>query len=261
MKNEGKIFEDDFKKSVPEGVYCKKLHDSANGFDIENSKQRFALQSPYDFLLCKDGQMYAYELKTAKGSSFSFKGKSPNIKMRQIDELILAKRSGAKTGLILNFREKEQTYVLDPDDFKAFTESTTKSSINIKEAEEIGYKLGQEKPAPAIRYEIDPNICQLTFLSSDKDLFTTGEGRVKLKISAVEELLKKAKKKSAYLILKFASAKEAYIIEAKAFLEYVSKNSKREFDIDDAKNIGKQLEQKQMRAHYKYDVESLLSIA
>ena len=42
-KNVGKVFEDDFKASVPEGVYFCRLHDAALGFDVNHSTQRFSL--------------------------------------------------------------------------------------------------------------------------------------------------------------------------------------------------------------------------
>ena len=55
--NAGKRFEQDFKASVPADVYYLRLHDSAIGFDIEHSTQRFAIQSPYDVVLCRDSRM------------------------------------------------------------------------------------------------------------------------------------------------------------------------------------------------------------
>lgn len=53
-RNAGKVFEDDFKASVPDDVYFVRLHDAALGFDVKHSTQRFSLKSPYDAILCKN---------------------------------------------------------------------------------------------------------------------------------------------------------------------------------------------------------------
>lgn len=75
--NEGKRFENNFKKSVPKDAYYLRLHDSSIGFDIENSTQRFALKSPFDCLLYRKGRMYCLELKTVKDGGISYAGSSP----------------------------------------------------------------------------------------------------------------------------------------------------------------------------------------
>lgn len=153
--NPGKQFEDDFKKSVPKEVYYLRLHDSAIGFDIENSTQRFALQSPYDVVLCNKGRMYALELKSTKDKSFSFSGKTPKIKPRQVDELIKAENSNAIAGLVLNFREQVETYFIKASEFKNFMEMSSKKSINIAEVRKIGTLLPCRKLQVHYRYDLD----------------------------------------------------------------------------------------------------------
>ena len=156
MRNPGKIFENDFKKSIPKDVWNKKWPDSAIGFNTEDSRQRFAAKSPFDYILCKKGQMYDFELKSTKDKRLSFRGRDPAIKMRQIEELINAKRVGkAKTGLIINFRLFEETYVIDPEIFLAFAENTAKSSINIEDVRLIGIKIPQTRLRRHYRYDIN----------------------------------------------------------------------------------------------------------
>lgn len=76
--------------------------------------------------------------------------------MRQIEELINAKRVGkAKTGLIINFRLFEETYVIDPEIFLAFTENTAKNSINIEDVRLIGIKIPQTRLRRHYRYDIN----------------------------------------------------------------------------------------------------------
>ena len=155
MKNPGKIFEDDFRDSCPRDIYYLRLHDSSIGFDIKNSTQRFALKSPYDTILCKNGQMYAIELKSCGGTSFSYKGDNAYIKMRQVEELIKAKRAGAISYLVLNFRKYEKTYAIDPDDFVDFINATNKKSINLRDVEILWSKILIPQRLKKTRYKYD----------------------------------------------------------------------------------------------------------
>ena len=153
--NEGKRFEADFKASVPKDVYYLRLHDSTGAFDVEHSQQRFALRSPYDVVLCRDGIMYCFELKTNGGKSMSFSGASPRIKQRQVDELLKAEAAGAVAGLILNFRSTGETFFIHASDFKRFTESTARKSISIYDARKIGYFIPRRKLRVNYRYMLD----------------------------------------------------------------------------------------------------------
>lgn len=128
--NEGKKFEQNFRKSIPEDVYYMKLHDSSIGFDIENSTQRFALKSPFDYILYYKGNMYCLELKTTKNKAISFSGSSPMIKQHQIDELIKANDKGCIAGFILNFRESGNTYFMNIRYFRTLSFELKKKSFN-----------------------------------------------------------------------------------------------------------------------------------
>lgn len=154
-RNPGKIFEDDFKASVPDGVYFLRLSDASIGFDIEHSTQRFALKSPYDAILCQHGQMYALELKSNSGTSLSFDGKTPRIKRKQIENLVKAKQEGdAVAGIIINFRTYEETYFIDAEVFWSFMENTTKKSVNIQEVRNIGIRIPEQKKITHKRYDV-----------------------------------------------------------------------------------------------------------
>lgn len=154
--NAGKRFEQDFKASVPADVYYLRLHDSAIGFDIEHSTQRFAIQSPYDVVLCRDSRMYALELKSNQEKSMSFAGSSPRIKARQVDELIKAEKAGAVAGLVLNFRSYEETYFIIASVFQVFMEMSGKKSINVDDARGMGVLLPARKLRVNYRYDLSP---------------------------------------------------------------------------------------------------------
>lgn len=100
-KNVGKVFEDDFKASVPEDVYFCRLHDAALGFDVNHSTQRFSLKRPYDIILCEDGQMYALELKSHKEKTLGFGNKEMlQSNEEQIENLVKASNAGAIAGIV-----------------------------------------------------------------------------------------------------------------------------------------------------------------
>lgn len=131
MANAGKEFEKQFKDSMPIDVYYLRLVDSAVGFDVANSTQRFAAKNPYDVVLYKYPTMYALELKSTIGTSFSFKGKSPMIKEHQLKSLRKA-AVHCKAGFIFNFRKTNNTYYVPIETFDTITSfgMLDKSSVN-----------------------------------------------------------------------------------------------------------------------------------
>lgn len=131
MANLGKEFEKQFKESS-KGLFLLRIPDSAIGFNVQASTQRFAGKTPYDFLLYKRPTLYALELKSTGTTSISFKGSSPMIKSHQIKELNRAKSQGAKAGFIFNFRKTNHTYYVPIEVFEAITNfgMSAKSSIN-----------------------------------------------------------------------------------------------------------------------------------
>jgi recombination protein U len=128
--NEGKKFEENFKKSIPEDVYWKRMNDSSIGFDIENSTQRFAPKSPFDYFLFYKGNLYCLELKSTKDKSISFAGSNPMIKQHQIDELKNAHDKGCIAGFILNFRSSGNTYFMSIRYFLNLSREIKKKSFN-----------------------------------------------------------------------------------------------------------------------------------
>ena len=153
-RNAGKVFEDDFKASIPEEVYFLRLHDSSIGFDIEHSTQRFSLKSPFDTILCYEGQMYAFELKSHRGKIISFHGSRAPIKRIQVVRLTEASAAGAIAGMILNFRDYEETYFIQADEFLHFMDTCGKKSVNLSDAREMGIRIPEQKKITHSSYDI-----------------------------------------------------------------------------------------------------------
>lgn len=153
-KNVGKVFEDDFKASVPEDVYFCRLHDAALGFDVNHSTQRFSLKSPYDIILCEDGQMYALELKSHKEKTLGFGTKNAPIKRRQIENLVKASNAGAIAGIVINFRDFEETYYIDAKTFLEFMDTCGKKSVNLNDSRKMGIRIQETKKKTHSKYDI-----------------------------------------------------------------------------------------------------------
>ena len=136
--NTGKVFEQNFKKSVDESkIYYLRLKDSPASFGQDSSKVRFTADNPYDNFCFYERTLFPLELKSTKGTSFSFqrnkKEKGKNIKLSQIEGLTIAsKYKGIYAGFIFNF-DKGETVWMNIKDFNSFYNNTTKKSINYQD--------------------------------------------------------------------------------------------------------------------------------
>ena len=141
--NTGKVFEQNFKKSVDKSkIYFVRLKDSPSSFGQDSSKVRFTANNPYDNFCFYERTLFPLELKSTKSTSFSFqrdkKEKSKNIKLSQIEGLTEAsKYNGVYAGFVFNF-DKGETVWMDIKDFNDFYNTTTKGSINYQDMMEYG---------------------------------------------------------------------------------------------------------------------------
>ena len=165
-KNVGKIFEDNWKKSIPSYVWNYKPPDAATGFNMTDSNLRFSHRSPADYFMfdSRYGLFYTLELKSFEGScSFERKkGEKGVIHYYQIDTLLkFAEYDRIISGLILDFRDKGNTYFLEIRDFKNMIDNhIAKKSFN--ESDMLRYcnpiKIDKKKLKVHYRYDIE-NFC------------------------------------------------------------------------------------------------------
>ena len=100
-KDEGKLFEQDIKKSIPPEFFIERYKDDTAGFK--------GVANPADFRLYKFPFTFLWELKTHKGSSI------PLAKIRNSQLKGMRKAShhyGVYCGFILNYRDLEETYYI-----------------------------------------------------------------------------------------------------------------------------------------------------
>lgn len=140
-KNEGKVFEDSWKASVPDTCFIYRLNDNAGSFG-GGDNLRFATSNICDYIMHDDlsNTMYCLELKSTKGGSFTYwrkdfenkdVKKSFMIKKNQILGLEKASKHKIVCGLVLNLRETtNHTYFVMIDDFISYTSTLDKKSIN-----------------------------------------------------------------------------------------------------------------------------------
>lgn len=142
MQNSGKIFENQFKKSVPDYCLLQRLNDSPQSFNQSNLT-RFAPKNPCDFFLFDDRLqvLHCWELKTTKYKSISFEKidieekQNKMIHKHQILALIdFSKFENVDAGFLFNFRDEknnlERTYYQNIKDFMVMYKKINKQSFN-----------------------------------------------------------------------------------------------------------------------------------
>lgn len=133
--NTGKIFEQDFKKSVPDYAMIYRLPDSAQSFG-GSSNLRFSRKNPFDYLIYDSRRriLYALEMKTVKGKSISFErseNESGEIHFHQIEGLRKwDSYNGIICGFIIEFRKIEKTAFIKIKEFDKLINIITKKSFN-----------------------------------------------------------------------------------------------------------------------------------
>lgn len=142
MKNKGKVFEDQFKKSIPDYCLLQRLNDPIQAF-VKNDISKFSHKNPCDFIMfdSKKRLLYYLELKSTKYKSMSFEDISeqdPDTRMihkHQIESLSkVTKYNFVISGFLLNFRDEEshieRTYFMEISLFMKMCERIQKKSFN-----------------------------------------------------------------------------------------------------------------------------------
>lgn len=170
--NIGKIFENDWKKSIDENkVYFNRMKDSPSSFGADSQQVRFTLNNPYDSFAFYNGHLFPMELKSTKSTNFSFqrfKGDgSKQIKFHQIQGLLEASRyPNVYAGFVFNFRKTNSNicYWLDIKNFDIFFRNTSKKSINEKDIIQFnGIVVDNEKLKVHYKYNVQElldNLCE-----------------------------------------------------------------------------------------------------
>lgn len=163
MQNKGKIFEQQFKKSVQKvDIFIHRIRDNAMSY--VQSESVFTHKNMCDFLVYQMPFLYAFELKhtTYPQISIQVSPDEEDNKMIKYEQIRLmneaAQYEGIKAGFILSFEntkiETESTFFLEINRFIDFLSETGKKSINMLDiAKYGGIRLKQNKIK--VHYEYD----------------------------------------------------------------------------------------------------------
>ena len=151
-KNDGKIFEEEFKKSVPADCYCYRLKDNPLAY-MQVQGVSYTHDNPCDFFVYdgKHGKFYALELKSTTNLAFTVQATKEEskkmIKYNQIEGLNkIAAYPNIVAGFMFCFIDKQENpkdttqefYFLDIASFNNMMESIDKHSCNKQDIIDYG---------------------------------------------------------------------------------------------------------------------------
>lgn len=178
MKNAGKIFEDDFKKSIPSHCFVHRLKDPPQSFGGGNDL-RFSWKNPCDYYIFDSFNrvFHCIELKSTKGKSISFENEdsksSKMIHRHQILKLMeFNSFNNVNCGFIFNFRQESEqtTYYQDIEKFREMILSLDKKSFNVADLNKFGaIELPGKKLRTHYKWNLD-NVLKLDDTSLKSEL-------------------------------------------------------------------------------------------
>lgn len=170
IKNEGKIFEQQWKKSIPDYALLFRLHDAAQSFS-RSKDLRFSSKNPFDYILFDSDRriLYALELKTVKGKSIPFERdnekKSSGIHLHQIEGLKEWDHYPATVcGFVIEFRQIEKTVFIDVKELLRLIELIPKKSFSFDDLNKYGISyimIAQKKARTRFTYDVDGFLAEI----------------------------------------------------------------------------------------------------
>lgn len=153
-KNEGKLFEQDFKSSVPSTCWIYRLRDNASSF-ANGTNTRFTSSNICDYFLLDDisKTLYLIECKSTKGTSLPL----TMVRDNQIQGLLDASRHTLIAGFLVNFRNtNNDTFFISINNFIRMAGNLNKKSFNIKDLTEYdALKIHSTKKRTRYTYDIE----------------------------------------------------------------------------------------------------------
>ena len=158
MKNLGKKFEENWKKSVPKEIFYYRFRDSASTYYGGNDQLRFSASNIADCLIydCFTG-LHLIELKHHKGKSIPLNCIIGNkTKEKQMKDLLEANEfAGVYSSLIVFFSDVERCFELPINEFFNFINDEERKSIPISYFEQYGIEIEVDKLKTNYRFNIN----------------------------------------------------------------------------------------------------------
>ena len=130
-KNQGKLFEQDFQKSIPPTCWIYRLRDNASSF-ANGSATRFTSSNICDYILFDDisKTLFLIECKSTQGTAVPLS----MVRDTQIKGLVDASKHNLLAGILINFRnDTNNTYFISIDNYVKMVNDINKKSFNIKD--------------------------------------------------------------------------------------------------------------------------------
>lgn len=152
MKNPGKAFEEDFKKSVPKDYWVYRFKDGTANFDgAKNENVRFQAKNICDFQVMTNKHLFLLELKSHAKISIGFSC----IRENQVKQMSEIDHPKIKTYFIFNFRDLEKTFAIEAKKVKEYMETAQRSSFPFKWCEENGIEILCIKKRTRYQYDLE----------------------------------------------------------------------------------------------------------
>lgn len=155
-KNVGKVFEEDFIKSVPENIFHFRFRDLPH-YLTKNSKYNVN-NNPADFIIFSE-YLFILELKSTNNSSYPFSNTRDN-QVKGLEKY--SHKDKTVCGFIINMRKYNETYFIYIKDYIYLQNESDRKSISIKDLRLFGIRIEQELKRTRYRYNIKnllKNIC------------------------------------------------------------------------------------------------------
>lgn len=159
--NSGKIFEKNFKASIPQDVFYYRLRDSTASFygGGDGSNIRFQTPNACDAILFGNRTLFLCELKSHGGKSLPFNC----VRQNQIEQLTkAAKFPFIIPALVIFFPDVERCFAVEINAWNNLVDASKKKSANIAEIAQAGFEVGVTKLKVNYKYDVASMVKDLT---------------------------------------------------------------------------------------------------
>jgi recombination protein U len=145
--NDGKKFEEDFRRSTPPEVFVHRVKDAGS-----QGQHLFGVRNICDFIYYRQPWLYLLEMKSHKGKSIPF-GKVTPDQLAGLTEH--GERSGVVAGFLFNYRDLEETYFVPAGWVQQYVAAGLRQSFPVEWVREFGKRVDQQLVRTRYRYDVD----------------------------------------------------------------------------------------------------------
>lgn len=150
MKNKGKIFEENFKRSVPNDIFYYRFKDGTGNWQ-HNDLVRFQASNICDCMLFDSKRLYLFELKSIQGKSIPF----TNFRDNQLKELSSAQCfNNIVPGVIIEFSTLNRAFFIEIANVMEYIQNGERKSIPLEYLEIEGIEVEVTKLRINSRFNI-----------------------------------------------------------------------------------------------------------